>query len=302
MSETQAATPVADSTASDFATFGAVHLEVTDIERALGFWRDLIGLELLGRDGEGVRLGAGGRELVVLHSGAHGPVVREAAGLYHLAFHLPSLAEYARVVTRIREAGAFQFPRAGGNHLADYIDDPDGIGLELAFETTEPVRTLERTADGPAMIDLDWLATHVPDGDTRPGLPAGTFIGHMHLRVADIETAQTFYRDAIGFTLNTDRRPSEMFDMSAGGTFSHRLACNTWESAGRPQRPAEAAGMRYFTLLLRSEADLAAAIARVEATGWPVERRNGDAFVVDPFGTRLLLTASALANRTSALP
>src|SRR5262245_47063614 len=179
MTAAQFSTPAVESTASDFATFGAVHLEVTDVERALGFWRDLVGLELLGHDGRDMRLGAGGQELVVLHPGARGPVVREAAGLYHLALHLPSLAEYARVVTRIRESGYFQFPRAGGNHLADYIDDPDGIGLELAFETTQRIPTLEGKADGPRMIDLDWLATHVPDGDTRPGLPAGTFLGHM---------------------------------------------------------------------------------------------------------------------------
>src|SRR3712207_8883040 len=51
-----------------------------------------------------VRLGAGGRALVVLHPGARGPVVREAAGLYHLALHLPSLAEFARVVARIQAA------------------------------------------------------------------------------------------------------------------------------------------------------------------------------------------------------
>src|SRR5687768_3455436 len=109
MTSAQFGAPAVESTASDFATFGAVHLEVTDLERALGFWRDLIGLELLGRDGEGARLGAGGRELVVLRPGARGPVVREAAGLYHMALHLPSLAEYARVVTRIRASGSFQF-------------------------------------------------------------------------------------------------------------------------------------------------------------------------------------------------
>jgi catechol 2,3-dioxygenase len=115
----------------------------------------------------------------------------------------------------------------------------------------------------------------------------------MHLRVADADAALAYYRDAIGFTVNNDRRPTGMFDMSAGGTFPHRLACNTWESAGRPQRPSDAAGMRHFTLRLRSEADLAATLARVAAAGRPVERRDGDAIVEDPSGTRLLLTASA---------
>jgi catechol 2,3-dioxygenase len=111
--------------------------------------------------------------------------------------------------------------------------------------------------------------------------------------VGDADAALAFYRDAIGFTVNHDRRARGMFDMSAGGTFSHRLACNTWESAGRPQRPAEAAGMRHFTLVLRSAEDLATTIAGVEAAGRPVERRGGEAIVVDPSGTRLLLTTDA---------
>lgn len=306
MIQTPFAAPAVASTASDFATFGAVHLAVTDGARALGFWRDLIGLELLGWDGQAPRLGVGGRALVVLHPGARGPVVREASGLYHLAFHLPSLTEFARVYARVEASGYFQFPTDHDGHLANYIDDPDGIGLELAFETPPDLRATWGTAPGFEPADgggrrwrgrdphyLAWLAALVPDGDTRPGLPAGTIVGHMHLRVADADAALAFYRDAIGFTLNTDHRARRMFDMSAGGMFAHRLACNTWESAGRPQRPAEAAGMRHFTLVSRSEADLATAIARVEAAGRPVERRGDDALVVDPSGTRLLLTASA---------
>ncbi len=59
MTAPQFTAPTVPSTASDFATFGAVHLDVTDLARALGFWRDLIGLEQLGQDGEAVRLGAG---------------------------------------------------------------------------------------------------------------------------------------------------------------------------------------------------------------------------------------------------
>ncbi|MGN6675002.1 MAG: VOC family protein [Thermomicrobiales bacterium] len=306
MADTQSVTPTVESTASDFATYGAVHLDVTDIERALGFWRDLIGLTFLGQEGENVRLGAGGRELIVLHPGARGPVVREASGLYHLSFHLPSLAEFARVFARIEASGYFQFPTDHGMHIANYVDDPDGIGLEFAFETPPGIRASWGEAPGfePANGGgrhwtgrdpryLAWLASHVPADGAQPGLPAGTIVGHMHLRVADTDTALAFYRDAIGFTVNMDGRAHGMFDMSAGGTFSHRLACNTWESAGRPQRPDEAAGMRYFTLLLRSDEHLTATVARVAAAGGQVEQHGGASFVVDPAGTRLLLTASA---------
>jgi catechol 2,3-dioxygenase len=294
------------SAASDFATFGAVHLDVTDGERALGFWRDLAGLELLGRDGADLHLGVGGKDLVVLRPGARGPVVREASGLYHVSFHLPTLEDFAHAFARLEAANYFQHPTDHGTHLANYVDDPDGIGLELAFETPQDLRA---TWDGlPGFEPGDngerhwrardpryfaWLRSHVPHGDHRPGLPAGTIVGHVHLRAGDMDAALAYYRDAIGFTTNHDGRPQGFFDMSAGGTFPHRLACNNWESAGHPQRPAAAAGMRHFTLNLRSAEDLTAAIARVESVGGQVERQHDGALVTAPDGTRLLLTTPA---------
>jgi catechol 2,3-dioxygenase len=301
----QSAVPTVTSTTSDFATFGAIHLDVTDAPRALGFWSDLVGLELLGQDGAELRLGVAGRELVVLHPGARGPVVREASGLYHLSFHLPTLEDFACAFARLEAADYFQYPNDHGTHLANYVDDPDGIGLEFAFETPPELRAtwdgevgFARDDDGGHWTPGDpryfaWLRSHVPEGDTRPGLPAGTVVGHMHLRVADIGASLAFYRDAIGFTVNHDGRPQQFFDMSAGGTFSHRLAGNSWESAGRPQRPAEAAGMRRYTLQLRSAADLNAAIARVGSAGGELERQRDGALVTDPSGTKLLLATAA---------
>lgn len=305
MVDTQVAASTVTSTASDFATFGAIHLDVTDGERALGFWRDLAGLELLGRDGDDLHLGVAGRELVVLRPGARGPVVREAAGLYHLSFHLPTLEDFARAFARLEAADYSQYPTDHGTHLANYVDDPDGIGLEFAFETPRERRAtwdevpgFEHGDDGRRWSARDprycaWLRSYVRDGDIRPGLPAGTIVGHVHLRVADIDAALAYYRDAIGFTVNSDGRPQGFFDMSAGGTFPHRLACNSWESAGRPQRPAEAAGMRHFTVQFRSAGELTASIARVEAAGGQVESQRGGALVADPAGTRLLLTSFA---------
>ncbi|MDP9471093.1 MAG: VOC family protein [Chloroflexota bacterium] len=303
ISEALPATPAEDSTASDFATFGAVHLDVTDGARAVRFWRDLVGLDPLADADEGIRLGAGGRELVVLHPGASAPTPRESSGLYHLALHLPSLAEFARVVGRIHAARYPQYPTDHLTHLADYADDPDGNGLELAFETPERIGSMRLGPNGPeltdadgrshsgrAPIDLAWLLSHVPDGDTRPGLPPGTIMGHVHLRVADLDETVAYYRDAIGFTPNLHMPELGFSDMSAGGAFPHRLAANVWESGGRSQRPTGAAGMRHFILVLRSADDLAATAARVDAAGGAIERRGDEALVADPSGNRLLLT------------
>src|SRR3989442_15970623 len=72
---------------------GAVELGVTDRDRALGFYRDYIGLTPLASKGSEIRLGAAGRELVVLHPDAERPVVPRRSGLYHLAIVVPDRRE-----------------------------------------------------------------------------------------------------------------------------------------------------------------------------------------------------------------
>ena len=119
---------------TDFITFGPVHLDVVDVERSLAFWRDLVGLRRLG-DGDEAQLGVDGEPLLVLHEGAATPVRRGHTGLYHLAIHLPTEREYARVLARLIASG---HPIAPTDHVmskAVYLDDPDGIGLELTLET-----------------------------------------------------------------------------------------------------------------------------------------------------------------------
>ena len=107
-----------------------------------------------------------------------------------------------------------------------------------------------------------------------------------------MDESVAFYRDQIGFTTNMYAPEMGMYDMSAGGTFPHRLAGNIWESGGRPQRPSGAAGLHHFTLVLRTPEDLAHTVSRVAIADSGFEQLGDDAMVVDPSGNRLLLTLS----------
>lgn len=294
---------------NDFATFGAVHLDVTDLDRALGFWRDLIGLRLLSGPVPSAVLGVADRPLVVLHPGASAPLPRDYCGLYHLAIHVPTMEDFARIYLRATSVDYPQFPTDHLTHYANYLDDADGNGLEMVFETAERVGAM---TDGPEdfgfidaegnphsgrePIDLDWLASFASDADLAPGMPDGAVIGHLHLRVADMAESVAFYRDQIGFETNMFSPQIGMYDMSARGSFPHRLAGNIWESGGRPQRPAGTAGLRYWTLVLRTPEDLAHTVSRVAIAGGTFEQQGDDAMVVDPSGNRLLLTLSDPAS------
>lgn len=115
-------------------------------------------------------------------------------------------------------------------------------------------------------------------------------MGHLHLRVASMAESLAFYHDQIGFTTNMNSEQLGMYDMSAGGSFLHRLAGNVWESGGRPQRPAGATGLRHYTLVMRSPDDLSHAVSRVAIAGGGIEQIRDAAMVSDPSRNRLLLT------------
>src|SRR5437879_13102398 len=75
---------------------GAIDLAVTDADRALRFYRDYVGLTPIPGDGPDIRMGAAGRELLVLHPGADQPVVPRTSGLYHFAIVVPDRRELGR--------------------------------------------------------------------------------------------------------------------------------------------------------------------------------------------------------------
>ena len=230
---------------------GTVHLAVTDGPRGSRFYRDYVGLTELPSDGSEIRLGAAGRELVVLHPGAERPVVKGTSGLYHLALLVPSRRELARVIARLGALGWDQYPTDHVMTKANYLWDPDGNGIEVYTETPED-GTMGfangtfvahdkdgRPRSGRDPIDLEELFSQLTkdDGLEAP-MPAGTKMGHVHLHVADVREALRFYHSLVGFDVMGEV-PGVGF-VSAGG-YHHHVGLNTW--AGRGAR-VRAAGVR----------------------------------------------------------
>ena len=102
------------------------------------------------------------------------------------------------------------------------------------------------------------LADHRP---TRP-IVAGTRIGHVHLKVADLERALSFYCGVLGFEV-TQRREGAAF-ISAGG-YHHHIALNTWESQGGSPPAPGTTGLYHLAILYPTRRDLADALRRVMA-------------------------------------
>lgn len=281
--------------------WGPVHLRVTDSERARAFWTRVVGLTELGTNGKAIRLGAGDRELIVLHPDATSPVVPRRTGLYHVALHLPERRELARVVARLL---ALRYPNSPTDHTVSettYFSDPDGNGIELTFETPRRGefvivngRYMARLADGTLRagneaVDLDSLLGELStEDDLTAPMPTGTRIGHVHLHVAHLDAADHFYTDLIGFAPFMRMPSIQMADYSlVTSMVPHALALNTWQGRGAAAPPEDASGLGHATLEVPQVADINAIAGRLEAATWAFVAIERGIRVLDPSGNAL---------------
>ncbi|WP_062212301.1 VOC family protein [Aureimonas sp. AU12] len=268
---------------------GAVSLAVRDLDKVADFYRDVIGLEEIGRDGATLHLGAGGRAFLELH---HQPGATQAsargAGLFHTAFLLPTRADLGRWVGHVaRNRIAVQ---GASDHLvseAIYLADPEGNGVEIYAD--RPATGWPRIGDQLQMasdpLDVEDLM-QAGGGGSFERAPAGTGVGHIHLQVGSVEAADAFYQGVLGLDPIV-RMPSATF-LSTGG-YHHHVAANIWNSRGAAPRAPGLTGLLSYELLARDDTAFEAAEARILRSG-ATAARHGDALrLTDPAGVGILL-------------
>jgi catechol 2,3-dioxygenase len=99
-------------------------------------------------------------------------------------------------------------------------------------------------------------------------VPAGTRIGHVHLKVTDLERSLKFYRDLLGFELQQYFGDSAAF-ISAGG-YHHHIGLNTWHSKNTGPSPTKAAGLYHTAILYPTRKDLAVVLKRIIEAKYPL--------------------------------
>jgi catechol 2,3-dioxygenase len=99
-------------------------------------------------------------------------------------------------------------------------------------------------------------------------IPAETRIGHVHLKVSDIDRALKFYRDLLGFEITEWYGTSAVF-LSAGG-YHHHIGLNTWYSKNAAPASRNSAGLFHSAILYPTRKDLAVALKRVIDAGYPI--------------------------------
>ena len=126
----------------------------------------------------------------------------------------------------------------------------------ISFMPHPPDQTLPR--DG-----RDWSAEY--SMISRTHIHPGVRIGHVHLKVADLDRALGFYRDVLGFAV-TQRFGNQAAFLSAGG-YHHHIGLNTWESAGAPPPPPGRTGLYHLAIAYPTRVEVADALRRLMASG-----------------------------------
>jgi catechol 2,3-dioxygenase len=270
---------------------GPVHLTVAELDRSLGYYGGAVGLEVLERGPESARLGVADRELLVLVEEPGARPARGFTGLYHFALLLPRRRQLAGWLAH---AARDRVPLVGlSDHFVSealYLSDPDGHGIEIYWDRPRE-RWEGQVADRMTTLplDVDDLMRELDDpaGEPFEGLPDGTVMGHVHLKVADVPEAVACYRDALGFGLMAQLGRQAAF-LAAGG-YHHHIDVNSWESAGAGAPPPATAALRRATIVLPNADERDRVLARWSALGHPVRDDGPDPVVVDPSGNALAL-------------
>jgi catechol 2,3-dioxygenase len=274
---------------------GAIGLIARDLDLLANYYRDLLGLTMLCRTGQVARLGtAGGVTLIEIeHRPNAAPDDQAAAGLYHTAFLMPTRQDHAHWILHIARN---RVPISGasdhGVSEAFYLDDPEGNGVEV-YNDRPPERWQRQ--DGlivmnTKQLDIEAIVREVDrPASAYPSAPEGLRIGHVHLRVGNVEQAEAFYRGAVGLDL-TRRRGGATF-MSSGG-YHHHVGANVWHSDGAGRRNPDRAGLAWFSIEAADNAAFDSVRARLKAANAPIAAIDGGIETADPWGTRIRLMKS----------
>lgn len=267
---------------------GPVTLTVADLERSVAYYRDIVGLRVLQRSDGGTDLGVEGALLRLREEPDVLPDT-ESAGLFHLALLVPQRADLAAWV---QHAIDDRVPVDGASdHVVSealYLTDPDGHGIEIYAD--RPRATWEGLVQESLTtlpLDIPSLLSEADPAAPWEGLPPGTSMGHIHLRVADLPASLAWYRDVLGLELMATYGAQAAFLAAAG--YHHHIGINTWRSAGRPLAGPGTARLVEAELVLPDAASRDEVVQRVRIAGGEPVAVTGGWVVEDPNGIRLRL-------------
>ena len=250
---------------------GSPVLRVKNIDRILRFYEERLGLQMNRRyqvgddDGGGDNLvcelsskqkSMSNESILILH---HDPNAKNAplrsAGLYHFAIVVPDRKSLALTYLAIRNSG-LQYDGFADHLVSEslYLRDPENNGIEIYRDR----QASEWSHDNEGHINMDTLPLDLnslvselnkDEKETAKAFPTGARIGHMHIRVINLQRSIKFYHEKIGLDITSDWSSMGAAFLSAGG-YHHHIGMNTWHSLNGQVHGNGETGLENFTIAI----------------------------------------------------
>jgi len=268
-----------------------VHLNVADLSRSTIFYENILGLRILNQTPAMVNFTANGQDaiLTIEQSSGENNLVPNATGLYHMAFLVPSKQELGTVFNHIHSFG-YPFSGASDHKVSEalYLNDVDGNGIEIYYDRSPDQWNwqngdVEMTVDP---LDIESLVSSAGQ-TTWSGIPAGTVMGHIHLRVANLAKAETFYVQGLGFDIVNRYGTQAMFISSNG--YHHHIALNIWGRPNPIERNENTLGLKSYSIIYPSEESRQKVVGQLKEIGATVLIQNDYICAIDPSGIEVQL-------------
>lgn len=264
------------------AKIGPVHLQVSDIEESLKFYKSFLGFKIVEKTTQMVSLSVDGKlpYLVSLSKAKSSNDTQRRASLYHFAILLPqrkNLGDFLSYLLKHKDKVKID---GFSDHLvseAIYIRDPDDIGIEIyrdrdSSEWNWQDNKVRMTLDS---LDMEGLLAESTKSWTE--FPLKTTIGHVHLHVTNLAKAKMFYSEILGLS-NTASMQGALF--FAAGKYHHHIATNVWLGENISKASTDVPGLGYFTVLFSNRDKLHDVVKRIEHHKISVKKLDDNSFEV----------------------
>jgi catechol 2,3-dioxygenase len=224
-------------------------LRVKDLEKQLGFYRDLLGFDIIRSEGNQTELALGQQHfrLTLVYEPTAPLRPQSTLGLYHFALLLPNRTALAGIMKRLLEHHYPHFQGASDHGVSEalYLADPEGNGTELYRDRERKDWPFEngKLKMVSEALDVEALLKEAPQSTP---LDKNTTLGHLHLHVTNLDEAETFYKQ-FNMRVTQGDYPSARF-LAADG-YHHHIGVNLW-ARGRTA-PSEATGLLGYQVAMK---------------------------------------------------
>jgi catechol 2,3-dioxygenase len=271
-------------------TMGTVMLKVGDMKVMTDYYQRALGLDIVAEQDGGLYLGRRQKPLVHL-APAPGLSVpaRGEAGLFHTALLFEDQPALAATVASAAQYKPQSFS-GSADHLvseAFYFTDPEGNGIELYWDRPRDAWSWDGKTvvmDSLALPPQRYLEQHLTEESVAGQRRAEAGVGHVHLQVGDVQSAQDFYVGTLGFEKTAGWHGQALF-VSAGG-YHHHMAMNVWNSRGAGPRH-DTLGLGEVLIEVPAGDDVGALADRLRTAGVRSHHTGAELRFEDPWRNRI---------------